>query len=389
MFKRFDHSRMDWDAFYSECHLKRVPALLTNGPTMIDDKGVFGAIKRAQAAGGTGIRFIEDGYTPVVIKDEYRVERGVGSLSDWIRQIGVKTGSKEVCFIFNQFSRWISSDEFYSFTDFLDPLFRKTGVPAKEVGLELFLGSYSKTPFGPHLDTADVFCVPVVGPKTFRFWKKNVFGKPYRTHGPYDYSANLAGSFTITAHPGEIIYWPSEYWHTAEEGEGGDGSVRASISIPMFFKRERGELPFQLNKRVFLGLGVDLDDSPETIQFGKDRMIRIDSTIFDTPDLRKLFAQEFRRMLIEKVSVRGLRGPSASPGSDGLEIFWSRHGSNLILARGGQSCVVRATRGRVLWLKSNNPKSLSEFKEIRSSSKREGEEFFRALNSLFHSKMER
>jgi len=120
---------------------------------------------------------------------------------------------------------------FYSrLRQFLQGLYEIAGVPS-QAGVELFLGSYARTPTGVHRDDADVFCFVVEGSKKFRLWPAEAIRSSSPLFGPSPYENYLKGSFCLEGGPGDIIFWPSSYWHVAES-EGGMGS---SLSVLLFY----------------------------------------------------------------------------------------------------------------------------------------------------------
>jgi len=129
-----------------------------------------------------------------------------------------------------QFQRDLGWTFYSRLRQFLQGLYEITGVPS-QAGVELFLGSYARTPTGVHRDEADVFCIVVEGRKKFRLWPGEAIRSSAPMHGPAPYENYLKRSFCLEGGPGDIIYWPSSYWHVAES-EGGMGS---SLSVLLFY----------------------------------------------------------------------------------------------------------------------------------------------------------
>lgn len=106
--------------------------------------------------------------------------------------------------------------------DFLWPLLRRVGLPPGGIGIECFSGSYKTTESGIHRDSADNFSFVLEGTKRMMFWPAETFeitdGSGYRSHhksGIKDVAAYRQTAITIDAEPGDIIYWPHDYWHVA------------------------------------------------------------------------------------------------------------------------------------------------------------------------------
>ena len=109
---------------------------------------------------------------------------------------------------------------------FLQGLYEIVGVPPRAQAV-LFLGNYKRTPFGLHRDASDVFCLVVDGKKKFRLWPGEAFRSSSEKFGPAPYGNYLEGSICLEGGPGDILFWPSSYWHVAES----DGQLGSSLSV--------------------------------------------------------------------------------------------------------------------------------------------------------------
>jgi hypothetical protein len=96
----------------------------------------------------------------------------------------------------------------------------------------LFIGSYSKTPFGVHRDPESIFHFPVVGRKTLRVWAGGYELKNPGINRAHDYSQFLSDSLKVEAGPGGLIYWASPDWHIGERSD--DFSVSLALSLNCF-----------------------------------------------------------------------------------------------------------------------------------------------------------
>jgi hypothetical protein len=113
--------------------------------------------------------------------------------------------------------------------EFLFGLYEKIGFNSLGNYYGVFIGSYSKTPFGVHRDPESIFHFPIVGRKTLRVWAGG-----YETENPginraHDYSKFLDGSIKVEAGPGGMIYWSSPDWHIGERSD--DFSVSLALSL--------------------------------------------------------------------------------------------------------------------------------------------------------------
>jgi hypothetical protein len=113
---------------------------------------------------------------------------------------------------------------------FLQGLYEITGVPPRAQAV-LFWGNYRRTTFGLHRDESDVFCFVVDGKKQFRLWPGEAFRSSSQKYGPAPYGNHLKGSICLEGGPGDILYWPSSYWHVAES----DGRLGSSLSVGLSY----------------------------------------------------------------------------------------------------------------------------------------------------------
>lgn len=117
--------------------------------------------------------------------------------------------------------------------DFLRGLYRHTGLPGDAAKATVFLGNYDRTPFGLHRGSSANFMFVVEGAKRMRTWPDAYFrGKPDLTHR-LDYEAYNDDAIVMDANPGDIIFWPSDYWHI---GESVDGGFSSAVSVALFME---------------------------------------------------------------------------------------------------------------------------------------------------------
>ena len=95
---------------------------------------------------------------------------------------------------------------------------------------------------GLHKDTQEVFGFVVRGEKTILAWPFDYFlsrveGVPtasryFQVQLPVDYRKFRKDALVLRARAGDIIYWPSDYWHIAE---GTPGKVLGDVEPRAFF----------------------------------------------------------------------------------------------------------------------------------------------------------
>jgi 50S ribosomal protein L16 3-hydroxylase len=103
---------------------------------------------------------------------------------------------------------------------FLRGLHEQAGIACGGVDTGVFLGRYDKTPFGIHRGQMSVMTFPTVGQKSFRLWSRGYGEKHIDIQDSLEYPNHIAESIAITASPGDLLYWPADYWHIAETSPG-------------------------------------------------------------------------------------------------------------------------------------------------------------------------
>ncbi|WP_327069768.1 JmjC domain-containing protein [Kitasatospora sp. NBC_01302] len=109
---------------------------------------------------------------------------------------------------------------------FFEPLWERTGLPLSGAITTLFHGSYEHTPVGVHKDRFATFLFALEGRKRMRFWRERPWTEPVTT--VLDYRPHLAASFTAEPEPGDLLYWPADYYHV---GESLDATAATSVNV--------------------------------------------------------------------------------------------------------------------------------------------------------------
>lgn len=99
----------------------------------------------------------------------------------------------------------------------LGEMFRIFPLPEGHITSDIFIGNYKKTPFGIHKDTLHNFMFMTHGKRLMHFWPDN------KKKSGYDHSKK--SSFKVE--PGDILYWPPQYWHIGENLD----SIAVSVNM--------------------------------------------------------------------------------------------------------------------------------------------------------------
>jgi hypothetical protein len=121
-------------------------------------------------------------------------------------------------------------------------------LPAGTVSSHLMLARYAVSPFAVHKDPNSVFTFMIRGRKTLRVWPFEAFADrtrdPFARHRQlnlydFDYRPFQASGTPLIGEPGDVLYWPSTYWHV---GESTGEAVHISLHLTLDLHSEpRGE----------------------------------------------------------------------------------------------------------------------------------------------------
>lgn len=153
------------------------------------------------------------------------------SLERYASRIDRTAGGQQFSIFISDFQIDLGWAFFRRLQQFLKELYVIEGVPSKRAEVDLFLGNYRRTHTGVHRDSADVFCFVVDGRKRIRAWPEDAIPSTSPVSGPSKYERFLGRSICLEGEPGDIIYWPSSYWHVAESG----GWFGSSLSLGLYY----------------------------------------------------------------------------------------------------------------------------------------------------------
>ena len=231
----------------------------------------------------------------------------------------------------------------------VDALARYAGISASRMDTQIFLGTYGKTPFGVHVDDASAFHFPIIGTKRMRFWKDSFVKQTPALRHARQYEQFLSESVVNEASPGEIIYWPSNYWHVGESH--GDFAVtwRFAYWIADALRRRVMVNATQLFEKLHATPLISMSPTPVR----SDRIAGVEELLRDVAIVAQ--SRELRRRVVaswlEQCSAFGfLRVPAPEPqdtNGDGLRLrtpfrlYAARADENyLCVSAAGASCFV-------------------------------------------------
>lgn len=150
-------------------------------------------------------------------------------------------------------------------------LWERVGQPLTGAITTLFHGNYEHSPVGVHLDRFATFMFALKGRKRMRFWPSQPWSEPVATK--LDYEAYLAESIVVEVEPGDLLYWPSTYFHVGESA-GTEPATSVNVGVP----RDRHSVAYEMKDL----LGTKLETLAPSGFVGNG----------STPENEKLFASE-------------------------------------------------------------------------------------------------
>jgi 50S ribosomal protein L16 3-hydroxylase len=297
-------------------------------------------------------------------------ERSDESFVNYYERIRKNLGERKFCItgsMFNADLGWRVSDRLRLF---LQEMYQVTGVPIDGAEAVLFAGNYDLSPKGIHQDSADVFHLIIEGVKRVRLWPQRRFSSTtvFSEQLKEDYEELKKGSILLEGKAGDILYWPSSYWHVGEA----TGSLTSSLSIgvhfgdglPKLLKSFLFKYPPEIKMPVNRTMALDLNKTSDYIRAVKKSMSQ------------KWFDEMIERYRMELTSNSGfLAAPKLNdPTSLKLDsqicvpgqfpILYKKIGKRLCVASGGNSVLIPYEQSVVKLLKKLNSGVELEVQEL-------------------------
>lgn len=191
-----------------------------------------------------------------------------GSVEGYVRRLARQLDGKHFELIVHHFQAY-SMELWLRMRDFFRGLYEIVGIPAEKSEAVVFLRNHEQTSFGLHKDDASVFMFILEGRKKILAWPNDLFAGKGDTFCTLDYGPFLDAAIILEGEPGDIIYWPSSYWHVGESS----GEWSASISLGLRLNYQ----PFaDVLRHLILLVSERLSETP-----------RVDTYPFDPNSLRQ------------------------------------------------------------------------------------------------------
>lgn len=254
----------DFWAHFAAHHWEKSPLLIKQpfGPLVTSAHLFDGLVKASEQyrAGYRDIpfRFCIESAEQLAEVGRYLPELADGSVAGYAARITEKLGGRCFGLLVNEYQS-CDAQVYLNLREFLRGLYQRVGVPVYLSEAVVFLGDYDKTPFGVHQDPGATFSFVIAGRKTVRAWPDEAFrDRPEISHNLH-YEKFLDSAITLEGEAGDLMYWPSSYWHVAECR----GGLSMTLNLAMYMKRYPERHVFRhvmrmLEQRLPASNGVDL-----------------------------------------------------------------------------------------------------------------------------------
>lgn len=234
-----------WKTFFSSYWLK-TPVLYKNpfGAPVFSQTEILELLKRYQADLSRKVKrditvYNKHRSSTMGILNSERINTGIedllpnqqaDDLMAYFDQLSEKKGFEEFCIYIND----AHSDEeiwkkCYGLLKYINQ--HMSSIPSK-ISCDFFIGNYEKTNFGAHRDPIDNMMFMVFGSRRMltwsdELWKKGLGNPDSNSFIKLDYEVHREAATAYTLEPGDLLYWPSTYWHVGEN----DGQLSASFNL--------------------------------------------------------------------------------------------------------------------------------------------------------------
>ncbi len=185
---------------------------------------------------GASLRFFLENALVQSNLDEYLPVGEDESFSAYARRIAPSLGGQGFALVVNRFAQYDFS-LFGRARRFLRGLYERVGMPADYTDMDLFVGNYRHTPFGVHTDLASNFCFVLEGRKRFLLWPGPALRERREVHGSVSLATVRELALVLEAEAGQVVYWPSSYWHIAE----GEGDLSVALNVALYLGDTTGD----------------------------------------------------------------------------------------------------------------------------------------------------
>lgn len=218
-------------------------------------------------------------------------------------------------------------------------LVERLGWPPRELNVDGFVGNYTNTPFGAHLDHLHNCMFLASGSRRMHLWHRDLWrARTGRDSPRRDYQSFVDCAETFDLEAGDVLFWPAHYVHVGEC----NGGISASVNVDFPIVSE--EAPIQEDLAI-----TALSESVAAYRKSKySSRYRPDDGLSSAADRARKMARDLVHEDLEaRIRQRKVRLESAGwfatvpPGPESEELHSDAHvewiaGSRAAVARGSE-----------------------------------------------------
>lgn len=189
------------------------------------------ACERWRARQPAALRFFLENGLLQSNPDRYLPRRADADFDAYARRIAPQLGGQGFAFVLNGAARY-DFGVFLRARRFLRGLYERVGMPGDVTDMDIFVGNYRHTPFGVHTDKASNFSFVLSGRKKFLVWPWPALSSRPELHRSVDFESVRSQAQVLEAEAGQVVYWPSSYWHIAES----EGDLSAVLNVALYLE---------------------------------------------------------------------------------------------------------------------------------------------------------
>jgi JmjC domain len=364
-----------WSTFARDCWEQRPTALRdVAGAPLLDAAELLVAIQAASGAWRAGAEPVfglwVNGQIPRPPYDRFLAEPTDRNLTDYVQRVVDDDG--ELCLAQFDLQYWWppAMDRIRAF---VGGLTEQLGLPVRDVDVDTFIGRYRQTPRGIHRDPASTFmfvvqgqkCITVWPPETFRPETHHLIGRRGKqvVHG-LD-RADAPRGIDLVGKPGDILYWPSSYWHVGSAVD--SSAVTAAVNVGLFLEPRGASITAEVVDAVLRDAGLQAGQRGlyEVVRSGASvalparerRLLDLLANLATTGWLERLVHAQW----MNRVSASGVTAtpalrpvarvlPARVRRGGGGAVLWEVDGEYVVVSARGHGERFRRTKGVVLLL---------------------------------------
>ena len=227
-------------------------------------------------AGGSSVRirfYMEDGFS--LEPEPYLPDSNDHSAKAYAARVTEKINGRCFGLVLNGFQAY-DAELWRRVREFLRGLLTELSIQPMVEGV-LFFGNYDKTPRGIHKDPVDIFLFVIEGRKKMYLWPEEFFQEG--DHDPRldsDFAVLRRDAIVLEGEPGDVIYWPSSYWHVGESV----GGLSLSLSLALKPLQPSSEILDHLKQYIEEFVTASLDEgkfptTPEELEESAAMIARV------------------------------------------------------------------------------------------------------------------